>query len=152
APTTVVGVMPPAFAFPATATALWIPLRLSRTQPPNPGIPAAAYRGYRVLSVVARLQSSVSVTAARQEVRRLGDALERGYPDANRGLTIAVVPLLDSVVGAVRPVLWLLFAAVGCVLLIACANTSGLILVRAATRAREIAVRRALGADRGRLV
>ena len=54
APTVIIGVMPPGFDFPARGTDLWLPLRLSRTQPPNPGIPAAAYRQYRILSVIAR--------------------------------------------------------------------------------------------------
>ena len=152
APTVIVGVMPPAFDFPARGTDLWVPLRLSRTQPPNPGIPAAAYREYRILSVVARLRPRVPLDAARQEAMRLGDALAREYPDANHGLTLAVTPLQDDVVGPARAALLIVFAAVACLLLIACANVSGLILVRAAARSRELAVRRAIGASPGRLV
>jgi putative ABC transport system permease protein len=152
APTIVVGVMPPGFDFPARGTDLWLPLRLSRTQPPNPGIPAAAYREYRILSVVARLPPGVPLRAARLDATRLGDALAVEYPGANHQLTFSVTPLHDEVVGTARPALLVLFATVACVLLITCANTSSLVLVRAAARSRELAIRRAIGAARGRLV
>jgi putative ABC transport system permease protein len=149
--TIVVGVMPPSFAFPAPGTDLWMPMRLSRTQPPNPGIPASGYRGYRILSVIGRLRTDVRLEAAREEAIRLGDILARDYPDANRNLTVAVRPYHDVVVGSARPALIVLFGAVACVLLIACANASSLILARAAARSRELAIRRAIGATRGRL-
>ena len=78
--------------------------------------------------------------------------LEADYPEANRRANLAVVPLQETVVAAARPALLILLAAVGCVLLIACANVGSLLLVRAAGRTREITIRMALGADRGRLV
>jgi putative ABC transport system permease protein len=152
APTVIVGIMPPAFSFPARGTDLWVPLRLSRTQPPNTGIPAAAYRQYRILSVVGRLRTGVPLNAARLEITRLGDALAREYPDANHDLTLAVSSLRDAAVGPTRGALLIMFAAVASLLLVACANASSLILVRAAARSRELAVRRAMGASRGRLV
>ena len=83
---------------------------------------------------------------------RLGDAFAREYPAANHGLTLAVTSLRDDVAGPARAALLIMFAAVACLLLIACANVSGLILVRAAARSRELAIRRAIGASRGRLV
>jgi putative ABC transport system permease protein len=149
--TLVVGVMPPSFAFPAPGTDVWMPMRLSRTQPPNPGIPVSAYRGYRILSVIGRLRPGTSLDPARREAIRVGDILARDYPDANHNLTVRVTPYHDVVVGSARPALLVLFAAVACVLLIACANASSLILARAAARSRELAIRRAIGATRSRL-
>jgi hypothetical protein len=152
APTLIVGVMPPAFDFPVAGTELWVPLRLSRTQPPNRAIPADKYRQYRILSVVARLKPGVAIEQARVEMSAIAGQLESAYPEANRNGDIGLVPLQDIVVAASRPALLILLAAVGCVLLIACANVGSLLLVRAAGRSREITIRMALGADRGRLV
>ena len=152
APALIVGVMPPGFAFPAAGTELWTPLRLSRTQPPNPAIRPEAYRQYQILSVVARVGAGATIEQSRSELVALGRRLEREHPDANRGTGFTAVPLQDTVVGAIRPALLLLLGAVGCVLLIACANVGSLMLVRAAGRAREVTIRMALGADRARLV
>lgn len=151
-PTLIVGVMPAAFDFPVAGTELWVPLRLSRTQPPNRAIPPAQYRQYRILSVVARLKPDVSIEQARVEMTAIAAQLEQAYPEANRNASVAVVALQETVVAAARPALLVLLAAVGCVLLIACANVGSLLLVRAAGRTREITIRMALGADRSRLV
>ncbi|HEY2904272.1 MAG TPA: ABC transporter permease [Vicinamibacterales bacterium] len=152
APTVIVGVMPDAFEFPIRGTELWVPMRLSRTQPPNPGIPPSKYRQYRILSVVARLRPGVPIETARAETSRIADALAREYPDANYQLTSSVTALHDVVVGSSKSALILLLAAVCGLLLIACANASSLILVRAAGRTREMAIRHAMGAGRGRLI
>jgi putative ABC transport system permease protein len=151
-PTLVVGVMPPGFAFPVAGTELWVPLRLSRTQPPNPAIKAEAYRGYHILNVVARMGPGVTLERSRAEFTAVSAQLERTYPDANRQTEFALDGLQDMIVGPVRPALLLLLGAVGCVLLITCANVGSLLLVRAVGRSREITIRMALGADPGRLV
>lgn len=152
APTLIVGVMPQAFDFPVAGSELWVPLRLSRTQPPNPAIAPARYRGYRILSVVARLKTDVRVEQARGELSSIAGQLEQTFPDADRHKDFAVVPLQDTVVGSARPALLIMLGAVACLLLIACANVGSLLLVRAVGRTREITIRMALGAGRGRLV
>ena len=122
-PTLIVGVMPPTFDFPVAGTELWVPLRLSRTQPPNRAIPPESYRQYRILSLVGRLAPDVSVERARLEATTIATRLERSYPEANRNTMLAIVPLQETMVAAARPALLILLAAVGCVLLIACATS-----------------------------
>jgi predicted permease len=148
----VVGVMPPGVDFPSRATELWMPLRLSRTEPPNPAIPPQRYRQYRILSIVGRLDPGVSLSTARAELTLVADRLERDHPDANRRMTLTVAGLHDALVGDVRPAMLVLFGAVACLLLVAVANVATMIAVRTSSRERELAVRLALGAGRGRVV
>ncbi len=79
-PTTIVGVMPAAFDFPVAGTELWVPLRLSRTQPPNRAIPVEKYRQYRILNVVARLNAGSNVERARLELAAIAQQLETDVP------------------------------------------------------------------------
>jgi putative ABC transport system permease protein len=146
----IVGVMPPAFAFPAGAD-LWTPLRLSRTEPPSRAIPASRYRQYRILSIVARLKPNTTLAQARTDLATSFSGLERQYPDANRDTSAAAIALHDSIVGDVRPAMLLLLTAVGCLWLIAAANVATLFAVRAAARDRDVTLRLALGASRGRI-
>ena len=144
APTIVIGVMPARFTFPFV-TEVWQPLHLVpqlRTEP----------RDTRNLSVFGRLRPTVSEEQARSELNDLAATLAQQYPDTNRGIRATVVAPLERVRRFVRPMLMTLMSAVAFVLMIACANVANLLLARAASRSREIAVRTALGATRGRIV
>jgi putative ABC transport system permease protein len=151
APVVIVGVMPEGFGFPAR-TDLWLPIRLSRTEPPTRAIPPERYRRYRILSVVARLGAGKTIADARADVAGVFGRLVQQYPDANRDMTATAVALHESVVGDVRPAMLLLFAAVGCLLIIASANVATLLAVRTASRERDLTLRLALGAGRARIV
>jgi predicted permease len=146
-PYTVVGVLPREVRFPSGDTEAWTPLSIV----PATGIPRV--RGVRWLNVVARLRPDVSSERARAELQTIARRLEAEFPDSNEGWTdAAILPLREDIVGGARPRLLVLFGVVVLVLALACVNVANLVLARSAGRARELAVRTALGAGRGRLL
>jgi putative ABC transport system permease protein len=134
APATIIGVLP---RLPAL-TGLLLPLSLDAQQ---------SERSARTLFVFARLRSGVSIEAARAEMESIGQALERDFPDTNRGWSINTRPAQEEFVGPqARLVFALLVGLVTAVLLIGCVNVANLLLARGASRRGELAVRLALGA------
>jgi len=138
---TIVGVMPAGFRFPLDDIDVWQNLEM---KPPS-------RRGPFYTTGLARLKSGATLDELRANLRSVAASLKRQYP-APEDWTLEALPLRESLVGNVRRTLYVLFGAVGFLLLIATVNVANLLLARATTREREIALRGALGAGRGRIV
>ncbi|MBL9219849.1 MAG: ABC transporter permease [Opitutaceae bacterium] len=140
---TIIGVGPVDYRFPEVADA-WVPLRYKKTD---------EKRDVRYLEVLGRLKEGATLEQAQAEFATLNQRLVTAHPETNKNLAAVVKPLQAEFVGDdTRRLLFIMLGAVFFVLLIACANVANLLLARAATREKEMAIRTAVGAGRGRIV
>jgi putative ABC transport system permease protein len=139
---TVVGVMGEQYPL---ETDFWLPLsHLSQID--------LTSRRHHSVQAIGRLKPGVTIEQARREMENINERLRQLYPETNKNIGVELTPMRHQLVGNLRPIVLLVFAAVALLLLIACANVSNLLLAQSAGRQRELAIRAAIGAGRGRLV
>ena len=152
-PNTIIGVMPQGYDFPH-GVQVWMPMRIDESSQ----LPRSAMRPMRIVRMAARVKPGVGERELDSEMARLTQTIRAEYPkdfEATgfvKTMSIAAVPLQKRLVGDLRQALLVLTGAVALVLLIACVNLANLLLARGSARRRELAVRLALGSDRGRVI
>jgi putative ABC transport system permease protein len=146
----VVGVMPDDFVVPDAAAAFWAPWDM-RVSYRGARFPHGPPRDARFLRVVGRMKAGISIEGAAARMQTLASALESEHPDTNAGWSIRLSPLANEIARTSRLELLLVFAAMFCLLLLVCANVASLAIARGVARAREIAIRLALGAGGSRV-
>jgi putative ABC transport system permease protein len=149
-PHTIIGVMPPGFQFPLAGADVWVtrPSEWSVIPPKNRALSP-------ILRIFGRLRPGVNTQQATAELAVLNRQYAAAHPgmlDSKPAVPEVVRPFQEELVSDIRPKLWMLFGAVGFVMLIVCANIGSLLLARASSRAREFAVRAAVGAGRARII
>ncbi|MGI8481605.1 MAG: ABC transporter permease [Chthoniobacterales bacterium] len=150
---TVIGVMPAGFQFPIQTDPMQFYVTIAEDAAnPDGSKPQTEQRGAHSLQSIARLKSGVTIEQAQADLSALAATLEKQYPDTNSYFGVVFRPLREDLIGDVRTALYVLFGAVICVLLIANANVANLLLARASVRGKEIALRAAMGASRGRII
>ena len=138
----IVGVLSPGFRFP-DKTDIWVPAST---------FPESVERSAHNYLVVGKLKPHVTLEQAQSQMTAIGTRLSQQYPASNKNKNVAVTRMRDEMVSNIQLTLYVLLGAVAVVLLISCANVANLLLAKATTRTREIAIRAAVGASRGRII